>query len=466
MKNNNEYYAKIKANKIGTFENINNKNDLFDLFVCVNYEVFKKPYFDSTFLSFLTNNEELIKQYFGENTKYKDILEKMELKEVDKKKEELLGVIKKDSDKLYIIIDSFYYLLFYKFKDTKEIKGRTNIGNVYINSVLTKFVNFLAIYIDNSKNTLIELLYELYSFDLKDAKYKENEKLEEDYRYYEVEKLLSSCGSNLKAKYELDKREYSKSIKDCFGIFEHLGTRICEDSIFSYFNLKAMNTKITSNTITIIIDVLSNEDKEKDWTKFMKYFEKKTKFLFFNWAYFTKKNFLKEKNNEEIEQSKNLSKCSAKLLSDLLISNKLLNNYQINLVGFNLGANVVKYVIKELNIINGKKNFVKFKNVILIGAATHLKDEAKWKELIKNNVIDRFINCYSGNDEELKSIYSKISKTNKLHKSPIGISALELKDEKGNNLVENYDFSNDKYDQLSYDFEKVAQKVFPNNKAL
>ena len=137
MKNNNEYYAKIKANKIGTFENINNKNDLFDLFVCVNYEVFKKPYFDSTFLSFLTNNEELIKQYFGENTKYKDILEKMELKEVDGKKEELLGVIKKDSDKLYIIIDSFYYLLFYKFKDTKEIKGRTNIGNVYINTILT-----------------------------------------------------------------------------------------------------------------------------------------------------------------------------------------------------------------------------------------------------------------------------------------------------------------------------------------
>jgi predicted alpha/beta-fold hydrolase len=99
---------------------------------------------------------------------------------------------------------------------------------------------------------------------------------------------------------------------------------------------------------------------------------------------------------------------SAKILADILISNKLFNNFQINLVGFSLGANVVKYCIKELNDFNGKKNYIKFKNVILIGAATHLKHEDKWKDIIKNNVIDRFINCYSGCDDKLKSLYSKI----------------------------------------------------------
>ena len=55
---------------------------------------------------------------------------------------------------------------------------------------------------------------------------------------------------------------------------------------------------------------------------------------------------------------------SAKILADILISNKLFNNFQINLVGFSLGANVVKYCIKELNDFNGKKNNIKFKNVI------------------------------------------------------------------------------------------------------
>jgi hypothetical protein len=83
---NNEYYEKIKYNKIGIFENISNKNDLFDLFVIINYEVFKKAYFDSTFLSFLKNNEDVIKQNFGENTKYNEILEKYGGEEINKKK--------------------------------------------------------------------------------------------------------------------------------------------------------------------------------------------------------------------------------------------------------------------------------------------------------------------------------------------------------------------------------------------
>jgi hypothetical protein len=53
-----------------------------------------------------------------------------------------------------------------------------------------------------------------------------------------------------------------------------------------------------------------------------------------------------------------------------------------------------------------------------------------------------------------------------LHKSPLGITPVELKYEKGNNLIENFDLTNDKYNQMSYDFENVAQKVFPNCKAL
>jgi hypothetical protein len=252
---NNEYYGKIKTNKIGTFENISNKNDLFDLFVIINCEVFKKAYYDSTFSSFLKNNEDVIKQNFGENTKYNEILEKIDNREIGKKKEELLSLVKNDlnGDKLYTIIDSFFYLLFYKFKDTKEKKGRTNLGNVYINTVLTKFVNFLAANSDNSKN-VIESLYELYSFDLKDAKYKENQKIEKDYYFYDIEKLLSTCGANLKAKLELDKREYSNSIKKCFEIFDSLSSKnsLCNSNKKSFRkmdDIEENNENININNI-------------------------------------------------------------------------------------------------------------------------------------------------------------------------------------------------------------------------
>ena len=176
-----------------------------------------------------------------------------------------------NGDKLYTIIDSFFYLLFYKFKDIKEKKGKTNLGNVYINTVFTKFINFLAANSDNSKN-VIESLYELYSFDLKDAKYKENEKFEKFYLFRDIEKLLSSCGENLKTLFELDKDSYSKSIKKCFGLF---------DTEFYFLVLKGINSKITSNTITIIVDILCREDNENDWKKFMKYLENKTMSLFF-----------------------------------------------------------------------------------------------------------------------------------------------------------------------------------------
>lgn len=130
------------------------------------------------------------------------ILEKIDYKEISKKKEELFNIIKVYSDKVNIIIDSFYYLLFYKFKDIKEKKGQTNIGNVYINTILTKFVDFLS---SNLNISLIDLLYELYSFDLEKAKYKENEKIEKFYTFDDIEKKLSSCGQNLKAAFEFNK---------------------------------------------------------------------------------------------------------------------------------------------------------------------------------------------------------------------------------------------------------------------
>lgn len=454
-----EYFKEIKSNQIEVFENINNKSDLFRLFVTVNNTSFQKPYFDLTFLEFLKTNDGLINQYFGE-TKYNEILEKNECNEDNKN--ELFNIISKDSNdvkKVCTIIISFYYLLFYKFNDIKVIKGRTNIGNVYINMILKTFVKFLNIKYNNLNTDFINVLNELYYFDIINSDYKDNDKVIESYDFSEVEKLMSTCGSNLKAKFELDKMEYKKELKKHLELFEALAYRIHEDSIFYDFYLKRIGKHVYSNTITIIIDILHREDNENEWKNFMKYFEKESMFYFYKWSCCNKKHLLKEDDDKKLDDYKSLTKICGILLANILLSNKLFNNFQLNIVGFNIGANVVKYCIKELAKINGKKNYVKFKNVLLIGGATHIKHEDKWKEIITNNVIDKFINCYSGVDEKLKSFYPKCFKDANKSKSSIGSTSFELKDNKDNNLIINVDFTQDKYDQLSYDFGKVAEKL-------
>ena len=63
------------------------------------------------------------------------MLENNDDQEINKEKEELFNIINKyinmNIDKIYIIIASLYYLLFYKFKDIKTTKGR-NILEMFI----------------------------------------------------------------------------------------------------------------------------------------------------------------------------------------------------------------------------------------------------------------------------------------------------------------------------------------------
>ena len=174
-----------------------------------------------------------------------------------------------------------------------------------------------------------------------------------------------------------------------------------------------------------------------------------------------------KKKKSFIVQNKSLSKAAGKILANYLISNKFFNNFLINLVGFGSGANVIKFCLKDLSELNriNKKNYVKFKNVILIGGSTHIKKEKKWRVHIERTIADKFINCYSGNDEVLKNFYNlSLKKGNKTNKVPVGMHSLEIKDDKDNNLVANYDFTDENYNQLSYEPEKIAEKIFENYK--
>ena len=125
--------------------------------------------------------------------------------------------------------------------------------------------------------------------------------------------------------------------------------------------------------------------------------------------------------------------------------------------GFSLGNIVIKYCIKELFKFNriDKNNFVNLKNVIFIGAATHIKNKNKWKEYIEEVIINRFINCYSKADNILNNLYRKFS-----NEKAIGNENLEINDNKGSNLVSNYNFTQNNFEQFSYNLRIVAEKIF------
>ena len=471
-----EFFESIKDNKIKPFENIDNKKEIFDLFIMINIRVFKRTYFDVTFYDFLKNNDALIKEIFGNDTKYNEIIEKTEEKSINNKKEELFNLIKKglnmNTDKIYIIIASFYYLLIYRFKDVKNIKGRTNNGNVFINNILKNFVLYLSQKFDNLSKNLIDLLNEICIFDFTSLMCSGEERKNKTYSFKDIKEIMSKCGSKLRNKFNDEVKEYENAIEEDIGMFTVLHNKVGEKNI--NIKLIAVDENVYSNTITIIVDMHSNNDKRNEWNNFINYFDKETMFYFYQWSEFSKKDLLQNGNGsnmrkklakQNIIKAKKLSKFCGIFLADILISNKFFNNYQINLVGFGLGANVVKHCLKHLSLLNGTKNYVKFKNVILIGAATHINKVDKWIEHIEKTVVDRFINCYSREDEILKNFYIICSSSsNKLHRDPIGIDSLEIRNDKVSHIIRNFDFSEKNYDLLSYENEKIAERIFGINK--
>ena len=471
-----EIFVNIKDNKIKVLNKINKKKELLNLFILVNKKIFNKSYCDEKFITFLDDNKVLIKEYFNEDIQSKEILENLnkmteEKEEIEKKN--LLNIIENDiklsMGKIYIIISSFYYLLLYKSKDSKQQNNNNNFGNIYITLSLKNFVIFLNESLKKSEIDLFNLLNQLYLFDCSNSIYKDT--INNVYEFEQINSIFSKVGENLKNKFNKIKEEYFNQKR---GLITFLKENIKkkfdlnEEDLSKFKNIKLIpkDKKVYSNTITIIVDMFLNEDKNQidEWKDFINYLSKETMFYFFQWSHKSKEallqngNFKKMKKQDDLKSFKEIAKLSGKFLAYILISKKFFKGFQINLVGFGLGCYVIKECIKELTKINYNKFFVKIKNVILIGASMIISKEQSWKNYIEETVIDKFINCYSIKDETLKKFYYLISKND--GKNPIGLEPLEIKNEKGNNLVINYDFSENNFDQLSYDLGVVVKKIF------
>jgi hypothetical protein len=334
---------------------------------------------------------------------------------------------------------------------------------------LKNFVIFLNQNFDNLEKSLFSLLFQLFLFDINNTIYKD--KINQTYNFAQINSLFSKAGENLKKKFMECKEVYIKKKKGFFTIIRgnliHHFSKDEDLSCFENIKLLPVDEKVYSNTITIIVDQFSNPDKNQvdEWREFINYFDKETMFYFYQWSYmskgelFQKGNYKKMKKRcEDLIAFGEIAELCGKFLAYIIISKKFFREFQINLVGFGLGCYVIDECIKELSKINCEKLFVKIKNVILIGASMNISEEQSWKKYIEETVVDKFINCYSQKDEILKQFYSVISENN--GKNPIGLDSLEIKNEKGKNLAINYDFSENNFNQLSYNLGTVVKKIF------
>ena len=137
----------------------------------------------------------------------------------------------------------------------------------------------------------------------------------------------------------------------------------------------------------------------KQWNDFIEYFKNETNIYFYNWAEASENQILKNgdkkkivKKTEDYISARKKAKLSGKLLAYILYSFKFFKEFQINLVGFGLGNNVIKQCLKELLGLNNVNKFIKIKNVILISAVNHMKKINLWKIFMENLIIDKFIN--------------------------------------------------------------------------
>ena len=476
-----ELFESFRDNKSIPLNNfVNIKFEILYLFISVNNKIFHKSYCREPFLTFFEANEDILKEYFGNNIKYFDIANtflklqgNQAIIELEKNYEALEKQIKGE-DQIYNLISSFYYLLLYKFKDSKQpnLKG---ISNILVNLTLTNFVIFLDERFKQKLNltkNLFDALKELYLYNINDLISKKLcRKTNPLYDYELIDKLLSK-DENVKSKYEELKKQFPQ--EGFFTIIKkNLDHKFNPEMDLNDFkkNLKLIPVEpnVYSNTVTIIIDGFSIEDHVllDEWKEFLNYFPKETMFYFFKCALDSKNNLLRDGSYKRLKRAKNefkeiqkKTKLLGSLLACILYSKGFFRGFHVNLVGYSFGNMIIKQCLKDLYEINNQNNFVKIKSVILIGATINFHEKKLWKTIIESLILDRLINCFSQADEVLKNLFS----INMGKSIALGSDFATILDDNDENIISNFNFSENQFNQFNYKKGVIAESIFPKYK--
>ena len=369
------------------------------------------------------------------------------------------------------IIASYFYLIMDKMKDSNNIKlnkinvgNNINLNNPLFNKILKNVLYNFSIYCPNDKYTFKKYRNIINFFNsfliVKGKGEKENKRYNLDY----IENIIKN--SKLFKVYK-DFKDLSKKlieIEESNTILDEIIDSLIDQFDYSKVELIPLSKRRNSNTISILISGFLSEGEDiNSWETFYNYDRFNSNYYLFRWPSselfdlfnITHKYFMKAQKLFLNCQKK--AKLAGKILALFLACNVEFNNCQINLVGFSLGCQVIKYCIKQLDKIEGHRDMIN--NVLFMGGATVINEQKKnkWRNIFEKTVGGRVINCYSTHDYVLKFLF-----TNCTNKNPIGINKINLKDKDGEyDIIEDYDFSYLKLGHIEYrdNFDEIFNKV-------
>ena len=194
-----------------------------------------------------------------------------------------------------------------------------------------------------------------------------------------------------------------------------------------YYNINDLKlipivkSDINSTQITIIIDgsisnniLLTSNKKELSHKEVFSSF-------FINNEYTNSDFYLydwQSVNYEELSQTKKVSKFYGKLLAYIINSREIFTFQTLNLIGYSMGCNIIKYCLLELNKINEKSNYSDIiNNVIFIGGCINIKFD-KYPNIF-DSITGKIVNIFSKGDKDLIEY----------NKTAIGLDNLKTKKE-------------------------------------
>ena len=469
-----DFCEKMKNNTMLLFQGINNRYQLFLLFLCVNQKLFLKKYKDNNkFISFLEWNIDLIRANFGNNINYIDIVNYINQLENQRRgnnvqnQEDIIFnniafTLNNNINIISNIISSFYVLLLYKFKNIYNNDAKCNLDNTHLTVAVKNFVIYLNQKCPNYSNNginLFQLLMDLMTYDvdnlIKFDKFFNEKNI--SYNFNEIDSMLSD-NQRYKELKEANINRYQNDLDD--GVFTLIKKNWNNCGYIKdfqlYFKLKPIDKEVLSNSITILIDGAdfnTNEDKF-NWNDFISKFNGETNFYEMNWPNIVSD--LKRKTNKNIRTLKFIAKTCGKLLGYILYSEKFFGNFQINLVGLNFGCYIIKSCLKVLQNLNSQDNKKIFiKNVIFINGAINIRNKMNWSNIFENLIVDKIINCYSREDN-----INELLKKYGLEIQSIGTQGLSINDVGKNYLKYEHDLTDFEFGKFNYNLSIPASVSF------
>ena len=516
------YYQKIESGQLKPFDYIRNKGKLFDVFVLSNATDIENN--DIINDIFLQNYKDILSWFnLDMNTRGYDYVYTNFIKITEMEKNGLLEDLfiplnielnqlnDNKENLLFILISSFFYCIIFKMKEEqnknniyeikekkKENNSNININNSRITKFFSNVVNSFSTYLQNSNYNIKNLVNSLYIYVMQNNNISEsgtnssisitennhnsnsNNNIifsrEEniDYDFKLIEELIMQSDDNntkerfkaIKAKLSLEPYHFSPTLIGTFlkRVVNVFTSKICYYA--NFIRLSPFQRYVSSNTVTILISGFGSENDihSIEWRKYIESAPMNTNYYFYHWpgdslSKIIVKSLPLGKLDSDLPQvfleSKKKAVICGKMLALIIRSDKFFGNRQVNLVAFSLGNHVVKNCIKELSNYNDCKCIIN--DVTLIAGATTLKNKINWYNRFKKVVGGRIVNCYSEKDYVLKLLYSNCTGN-----YPIGSHEVFINDGlDGNNIVENYDFTDLNLGHLDYrkKFNEIIKRI-------